>query len=232
MNPVVGKLAEWRLERHRRRYLERCRDEVARTFLSAPLPHLGARAAELGFLVCDLETTGLDPRSDDVVCIGWVAVEDGRIRLSSARRRVVATERPMNASATIHGLVDTDVAGGVPLASALRELLADAGGRVMVYHHAPLDRGFLDVAVRRLYGMPFLAWHVDTLATEHRLRDRRGEVPADGALRLSAVRQRYGLPRYRAHDALVDAVATAEVLLAQLEHRGGAEKVPLAALIG
>ena len=38
------------------------------------------------------------------------------------------------------------------------------------------------------------------------------------AYRLGAARQRYGLPEYRAHDALTDALAAAELFLAQIGH--------------
>jgi DNA polymerase-3 subunit epsilon len=36
-------------------------------------------------------------------------------------------------------------------------------------------------------------------------------------LRLSSVRGRYGLPAYNAHGALIDSIATAELLLAQIK---------------
>ena len=36
--------------------------------------------------------------------------------------------------------------------------------------------------------------------------------------RLDDCRERYGLPRYGAHNALTDAIATAELWLAQMSH--------------
>jgi len=39
-------------------------------------------------------------------------------------------------------------------------------------------------------------------------------------LRLSDLREAYNLPRYNAHDCLVDAIATAELLIAIAAHRG------------
>jgi DNA polymerase-3 subunit epsilon len=53
-------------------------------------------------------------------------------------------------------------------------------------------------------------------------------VPGD--LRLDALRARLGLPEHTLHDALGDAVATAELFLAQAEHLGGREGVPLGSL--
>ena len=55
---------------------------------------------------------------------------------------------------------------------------------------------------------------LDTLRIEQQLRKRR-EVPVkQGDLQLSQIRSDYGLPRYTAHNALIDALATAELMLA------------------
>ena len=47
---------------------------------------------------------------------------------------------------------------------------------------------------------------------------------------LGRLRAGYGLPSYRAHDGVVDAVACGELLLAQIDHRGGAH-LPVADLL-
>ena len=41
------------------------------------------------------------------------------------------------------------------------------------------------------------------------------------SIRLADSRQRYGLPHYAAHNALIDAIATAELLQAQVLHHFG-----------
>ena len=46
-----------------------------------------------------------------------------------------------------------------------------------------------------------------------------GKKPAPVSIRLADSRERYKLPRYRAHHALTDALATAELLQAQVAHR-------------
>jgi len=45
-------------------------------------------------------------------------------------------------------------------------------------------------------------------------RKRRDQPVKPGELQLSALRSSYNLPRYTAHDALIDACATAELMLA------------------
>jgi DNA polymerase-3 subunit epsilon len=96
---------------------------------------------------------------------------------------------------------------------------------VLLAHHAPVEVEFVGTATVSAYGArPPLAV-VDTLALEHRLRaDVNGEV--QGSLRLDAARRTHGLTRNASHHALTDAVAAAELLLAQvaeLEQRLGRE---------
>ena len=67
---------------------------------------------------------------------------------------------------------------------------------------------------------------VDTEWLARRWHQRRGQAIATGQLRLASLRQRFNLPRYRAHDALSDALAAAELFCAQLAEAGG-EALPL-----
>jgi len=132
-----------------------------------------------------------------------------------ARSMIVRSARGVGDSAAIHGLRDRDVSQGVPVDEALAELLEAACGRVFLAHHAPVDLAFLKDSCRRLFHVPFLVPVVDTMGLERgRLAIRREHVRA-GELRLYRCRERYNLPMYRAHDAVTDALGTAELFLAQ-----------------
>lgn len=172
-------------------------------------------ASALPLLSVDLETTGLSAGQDRVLAIGWVPVTGGRIELAGARRVVVGHDDPGGAVA-IHGLTHDDLAAGLPLADALR-LLDDAlAGRALLAHHAPLDVGFLEAAHRLAGAEPPVVPLVCTLQLERRLLSRHHEEPPPGSLRLWQARARRGLPAVPAHDALGDALAAAELYLAQV----------------
>jgi DNA polymerase-3 subunit epsilon len=108
----------------------------------------------------------------------------------------------------------------------LPALFADLRGRVLLAHHAPIELNFLGRAANVAYGGPPPLTAVDTLALHHQfVIGPHGEIRS-GSLRLDEARRHFGLPRYRAHRAVTDALATAELLLAQiaeLEHRLGRE---------
>jgi DNA polymerase-3 subunit epsilon len=172
----------------------------------------------LSLLAVDLETTGLSTVRDRVLAVGWVPVDGNRIDLSGARRLVVRHDDPGGA-VTIHGLTHDDLESGRPLAEVLAELRAALSGRVLLAHYAQFDLGFLDAACRSLGEPPARPPDVCTLELQRRLLAQHGEVPP-GALRLWRARERHGLPATRAHDALADALACAELYLAQVAELG------------
>lgn len=217
-------------ERRRRRLLARAPPGPLHDCLAVPWPRRGADCRDVPFLAVDLETTGLDPVHDAIVAIGWIALDGRAIDLGSARHLVVAPGREIPApSAVVHGIGDDAAARGVPIAEALAELLRDAAGKVLVAHNARFEVAALDGACRRAFGAPFEPMAVDTLALARGWLEKRSAAAArEGpSLRLDAVRRRHNLPRYRAHHALSDALAAAELFLAQLAARDRGHGIPL-----
>ena len=214
-----------------------------RDHLAVPLPDPDTPLETLRLLALDIETTGLDPRRDRVLSLGWVPVDGGSIVLGGARRFVVrddgvpgpgaagqgvagpgggagAVGEPggegVGQSATVHGLTDDALAAGVPLADAVAALLEALAGRALLAHFARIETGFVSAACERLWGASPVVAVVDTFDLEQRaLGGRWGQHLQPGALRLWAARERRGLPVYRAHEALTDALACAELYLAQ-----------------
>jgi DNA polymerase-3 subunit epsilon len=114
----------------------------------------------------------------------------------------------------IHGITDDQAAKGSKLKELLPQLLQRLRGKILLVHNAALDRAFLDHACRTLYGAPFIAPIIDTQNLAKRHFERRNLPIKSGELRLFSLRERYNLPRYNAHNALSDALATAELFLA------------------
>lgn len=187
---------------------------------AAPAPRAGDPWRRVEFLACDGEMSSLDPAGGELLSLGWVPVRDGAALLGDSGHRVLRPARGVGQSAVIHALRDVDVATGAAPAAVLAAFLRAARGRVLVFHHARLDLAFLDRLARACYGAPLLLPVVDTLRLEQRLLARRGQEAAPGQLSLAGCRARYGLPPHRGHNALTDALATAELLLAHAAARG------------
>jgi len=191
-----------------------------RDYLSQPFPSGSQDYRDVDYLALDLETTGLDAKKDVILSFGYVTVRGTRIDLSSARHQVVRISRAIpEASAVIHQITDDQAARGDALEDALGALLAALAGKVMIAHHARIEVSFVGAACKRLYGQGLLVPVLDTQAVAHRTLERRQIAFKGSDLRLHALGDRYNLPRYGAHNALSDALAAAELFLAQAAHR-------------
>ncbi|NND37804.1 MAG: 3'-5' exonuclease [Gammaproteobacteria bacterium] len=183
------------------------------------IPPASAPVEAVEFVSLDIETTGLDAATADMLSVGWVVVRGNHADLESAEMYIVRPSGDVGDSASVHGLTDTVVGAGLDWGVVLDKIVRVLTGRVLVVHHAGLDKALLDRMCRERYGAPLLVPVVDTLALEHRRLRRIHHIEAGGSLKLANLREAYALPRYAAHDCLVDAIATAELLLAIIAHR-------------
>ncbi|GAA1388687.1 exonuclease domain-containing protein [Luteococcus peritonei] len=198
-----------------------------RDWAEAGSPPSSTPAERLRLLAVDVETTGLDPATDRLLSIGFVPVDGPAIALGGAGHLVlrqgdgVGQEAGVGQSATIHRITDDQLAQGMEAAEALGQLLQALAGRVLLAHHAAMETGFLQRAVEQVFGHRIEIPAVDTLQLQYRLLTKGfDDEPPPGSLRLWAARDQYGLPHYQAHEALTDALACAELYLAQVSELG------------
>jgi DNA polymerase-3 subunit epsilon len=187
---------------------------------------------EVLYFALDLETSGLEPRDDEILSLAMVPVRGGVIRCGERFASLVRPADPAGLSQEglrAHHLLPGELAAAPPFAELLPEVDRRLRGGVLVLHHAPLDLGFLRQAWRRAGR----SWPrprpqvVDTVVLLRRLEVRQRLLtphPAPLPAALPAARAALGLPPYPHHDALVDAVATAELFLA-LRARLGARRL-------
>ena len=115
------------------------------------------------FIVFDLETTGLNPASEEITEIAAVRVVEGEIRDSF--QTYVNPHKPIPAEITeLTGISDETVADAPDLDKAVPEFLAWAGEgqHPLVAHNAGFDMGFLRTACQRL-GIEREFTSIDTL---------------------------------------------------------------------
>lgn len=215
---IAPQLLALRLARFRQR--RRLRPGALQDCWQTGLPSARADWRALEFLVVDAEMSSLDPRQGELLSLGWVQIRAGAIELGSASHRILRARGSVGQSAVIHQLRDLDVVDGESPEIVLEALLDAARGRTLVFHNGRLDLAFLDPLAGRFHGAPLLMPWVDTLQAEQRLLRRRGITPGSGDLTLAGCRARYGLGDHAAHNALGDALATAELLLAHASSRG------------
>lgn len=210
-----------------RRWQRRVRSPSLRKLYQSSLPSARQKILDTQFIVIDCEMTGLNAQQDHLLSVGWVEIAKGQIDLSRAFYSMINTTRSLHETEHIHGLQKVHLRQARNLDEVLSALIEQLHNKIAVFHHAPLDLGFLHKQTQRLYGAPLLCAYLDTLAIEQRSLHIRGR---QAPLQLDEVRKRFNLPPAPQHYALADALATAELLLAQCAHLGDIDKLRLADL--
>lgn len=183
-------------------------------------------------MAIDLEMTGLDPLQDQIISIGLVPIIQGQLPLSQAKHLMISIDGSVGQSAVVHGIVDNQLQGALPLDLAMRWLLKETQGHILVAHHAPMDLAFIEHNLQKVFGQKVLLPFIDTLGIEKSRYLRQHGQLVEGCVRLGQSRERYHLPVYAGHNALIDAIACAELFLAQVSALGGLKQIKCYELMG
>ncbi len=170
--------------------------------------------AEVRWVVIDCETSGLDAKRDRLLSLGAVSVRGRRIALADAYGAVI---RQAQASAreniAIHGIGAEAQRAGRPAEEALRELAAFAADAVPAAFHAPFDAEVLRRALKAAGAPPLPRRWLDLAQLAPALYPQAARAQRA----LEDWLAHFGIAPRGRHDALGDALATAELLLVLLE---------------
>lgn len=165
-------------------------------------------------VVVDVETTGLNLSRDKLIAIGAVAVDGGRIGLGDSFEIVLQQQASSNRdNILIHGIGGTAQTEGVPPVEALLRFLEFIGKDPLIAFHVAFDKTMIKRAIKHHLGFSFkhpwldLAYVMPGLNPElaHRLRA------------LDDWTDHFGIQNYARHNALADALSTAQLYLGALQ---------------
>jgi DNA polymerase-3 subunit epsilon len=174
----------------------------------------------------DCETTGLNVRTDEIISIGAVRIVGNRIMTSERLELLVRPERGVSAdSIRIHRLRNADVAQGLPIDEAMKQLLHFIGSRPLVGYYLEFDVAMLNRALWPMLGqgLPQAKIEVSTLYYDHKFKQLPGyqqQANVDIDLRFATLMNDLALPLRDAHDALNDAVMAALAFIKLRQLRG------------
>jgi DNA polymerase-3 subunit epsilon len=159
------------------------------------------------FVVVDLETTGLSPRTSRICEIGAQRVR--ALELEDAFETLVDPRvRLPPAVTSLTGIRQETLRGAPRVELAIRRLLAFTGDAALVAHNARFDIAFLDREVELLTGRRIASPVVDTVWLARRLLGERTR-----RVGLASLAHFFGVATEPCHRALPDARATAEILV-------------------
>jgi DNA polymerase-3 subunit epsilon len=167
---------------------------------------------EVNYCVIDLETTGLDLKNDEIISIGAVQIQSGRV-ISEANyyQQVRPKQIPSPSSIQIHGIRPVDLEGAPSIGEVLPEFAERIRGRVVVAHAAWVENAFLKDYLQDLH--VDLSWRLIDTAGLARISNAVNE-DLDHEPSLEHLARSLDLPVYSPHHALGDALTTAIIFLA------------------
>ncbi len=171
------------------------------------------------FVVCDTELTGLNRRRDEIISIGAVKIHNLRIALSETFHSLVRpTNLNPNIATFVHRLTPQQLQQAPPIAEVLPDFVRFCGPALLVGHCVGLDMHFLNKAARIVLGGTLSNPSVDTMRLAQGYKRARhtygyGNQQLWGPYDLDSLSRQFNLVRFKAHDALEDALQTAYLFL-------------------
>ena len=125
-------------------------DLLRRLFGIRPSPALQPLKA-VRMVVVDVETTGLDPRRDKLLSIGYVPAYMSGIEVGKMHEIIVEhhAEEIDKDNIVVHGITPTESASGQDVKKALQEFVEDIGDSWLIAFHADFDKEVLDRALKK-----------------------------------------------------------------------------------
>ena len=159
------------------------------------------------YVVFDLETTGLEPTKDEIIEIGAVKIENGKI--TQRFMSYVDPEKPIPPeSSAISGIIDSDVAGAPKDYEILQDFYKFTRGAILIgYNNINFDNVFLIGQGKEC------RWDFASNETDDVYRYAQKYVHGVKNYRLGTIAAALGVTLDNAHRAVFDALATAEVFI-------------------
>lgn len=169
------------------------------------------------FVVFDTETTGLNPKKDEILSIGAVKIKGSKILTQETLSLLLKPSKEIGAkSITIHQLRNIDMVGALPPQEALERFLEFVGPLPLVGYCLEFD-----VAMVNRYLVPWLGITLPNPQIEVSgiYHDKKIKAIPDGVidLRFDTIMRELGLPMFGKHDAVNDAIMTA-MMFVKLQH--------------
>lgn len=160
-------------------------------------------------VVFDTETTGLNPKKDEILSIGAVKLKGNKILMSEKFELFVKPTREINEqSIKIHQIRNIDLQNGCEPQEAIAQFLHFIGSRPLVGYYLEFDIKMVNKYVKPYLGITLPNPQIEVSGLYH---DKKIKLIPDGVidLRFDVMMKDLGLPIFGKHDALNDAVMTA-----------------------
>lgn len=164
--------------------------------------------------VCfDCETTGLNPKEDDIISIGAVIIKNDTILSSKKFTKFIKPKTKIQTQAIeIHHIRECDLENAEDIDTVIEEFLDFIGNRKLVGYYLEFDIAMINKYLKPKLGIKLPNKTHEVSAIYH---DWKIEIIPQGYidLRFDTIMDELKIPSFGKHDALNDALMTAMMFL-------------------
>jgi DNA polymerase III subunit epsilon len=165
------------------------------------------------FVIFDTETTGLNPKNDEILSIGAVKIKDNRILTSQTFEIYLKNKKNISSeSILIHRIRECDLENAKDAQTAIREFLHFIGSRTLVGYYLEFDVAMINRYIKPMLGitLPNRMIEISEIYFEKTIPlIPQGNID----LRFDTIIKNCNVPNMGAHNAVNDAIMTAMIYL-------------------
>jgi DNA polymerase-3 subunit epsilon len=159
--------------------------------------------------VCfDCETTGLYPKTDDIISIGAIIIKNNKILKSRKFQKFIKPTKKLDSeSIKVHRIRECDLENGQDINEVIIEFLDFIGNRPLVGYYLEFDLAMVNKYIKPKLGitLPNRQIEVSALYYDKKIKT----IPqANIDLRFDSILKDLNLPVFEKHDAINDAIMT------------------------
>ncbi len=175
--------------------------------------YLFDKAHEDEYVCFDCETTGLDPKKDEIISIGAVIIKNNTIVSSKKFVRFVKAKTKLQEEAIkVHHIREIDLENALDIEDVIYEFLDFIGNRTLVGYFLEFDIAMIDKYVKPRLGISLPNRRIEVSGIYH---DYKIETIPQGNidLRFDTIMNELDIPFMGKHDAYNDALMTSLIFL-------------------
>jgi DNA polymerase-3 subunit epsilon len=165
------------------------------------------------YIVFDTETTGLNPKKDDILSIGAVKIKNNKILTSQTFEMFVQNSCDISSeSKKIHGIREIDLVDAKTTMEVIPEFLKFIGSRPLVGYYLEFDVAMINKYVKPWLGIKLPNKQIEV--SEIYYNQKIEFIPQGNIdLRFDTILRDCNIPDMGAHNAVNDAIMTAMIFL-------------------
>ncbi|MBO8182323.1 MAG: 3'-5' exonuclease [Archaeoglobus sp.] len=168
------------------------------------------------FCVIDLETTGLNPKKDEILAIALIPMTGMRIHAGKHYYTLIKPKKFRYKSIEFHGICPSDVSPAPAFEEVGKEVLELIEGKVLIGFATLFDIEFLKRSFKEKMKKKFSPERYADIAEIEAWLLRKKGIAITYRLDFDTIMKTYGISETTRHDALSDAYITARIFQKQI----------------